>query len=238
MNMGGLRSLGLHVVLFALLLGVVNVAAAAGGPSQSRPSTSRRANIDLTASAIPGPGKAHVVEVAYRNTRTRRAPFKADATANASTTCASCTADATVLDIVYVDGVEASVDNVATAWAHCGDCRAAALSVQVVVVHGRTRLRANNRALGVDAGCDSCRSAAAAFQLVVSSKDGARLSRTERRELRQWVAEKARTLRTATAASSDQRTTEAPGSGIGGLDRLVNDALGSTTVKRDARTSG
>lgn len=219
----------------------VLVATAVLGPSaQSEPTWPVRRNADLTASALTGPRTPRVVDVAYRAVRVPFHRVKADATANASAICAGCTADASALQVLYLDGASGStVDNVATAWSRCARCRATALSVQVVVVRGRPRIGANNRALAVNAACRRCHTAAAAFQVVVAGGRGPRLSAEARKRLRLWVREQAVRLREEAAGdqvSSPRMTTTDPRAAeLAELERIVNDALGTTTLQRRAQ---
>lgn len=218
----------------------VLVAAVVLGPSaQSEPTWPVRRDADLTASALTGPRTPRAGDVAYRAVRVPFHRVKADATANASATCTGCTADASALQVLYLDGATGStVDNVATAWSRCRRCRATALSVQVVVVRGRPAIEANNQALAVDVACRRCHTAAAAFQVVVSGPRGPRLSATARQRLRLWVREQAVRLRTEGAgvpSAAPRRTTDlSRAAQLAELERMVNDALGTTTLQRRA----
>jgi len=229
--MNALRKYGVHaVLLLSLAVGVQGAAGAPSGQSWDRWMLPR--NPDLTATAIPGPESPHVVSKAMRVARVGVLPFKADATASGSATCDGCTADASALQIVYVPrGSRGTVDNVATAWSRCADCRATALSVQVVVVQGPPEIRANNRALSVNATCEGCHSASAAFQVVVAGADDLRMSTPDRRELEAWVAEQAARLRD-TSSQPPARRVRPDRRALQDLERLVNDSLGTRTVQR------
>ncbi len=215
---------------------------------------SSRRDLDLTAAALTGPADSHPSDTAYQAVRVDGfRGYKADATGEASADCDGCTADAVTVQIVDVRGPRhGTVDNVANASASCTGCGATALSVQVVVLRRGGSVEANNRALSVNAGCDHCGTASAAFQLVVSG-DRARMSATDRRALMSWARQEARTLRQQAygtsvppglnrspgpAAPHLSRTPARPGAqALDGLDRLVTGLLGTRTVLRHAHLS-
>ncbi|HLN79245.1 MAG TPA: hypothetical protein VK204_19535 [Nocardioidaceae bacterium] len=231
---------GIRVLLvLAVALGTAAATAALGPSAQSEPSWQVRRNVDLTGSALAGRGDLHAVDAAYRAVRVPYRRVKADTTANASATCDGCSADATALQILYLDGESGStVDNVAAAWSRCRGCRATALSVQVVVVRGRPSIQANNRALAVNAACRHCHTASAAFQVVVAGERGPRFTSADRRKLRRWVAEQAMILRVDDSGPASRRAAGGHASRraqLRELDRIVNGALGTTTLQRRAQ---
>jgi hypothetical protein len=90
----------------------------------------------------------------------------------------------------------ARLDNVADAWAQgCTRCASTALSVQVVVLRGRPDAVPNNRAVALNAACDTCRASALAFQVVLVSDDATPLREAEMADLRRWFDEQAAALR-------------------------------------------
>jgi hypothetical protein len=196
-----------------------------------------RRNTDVTASAIPGPAYPEVSDEAFGVLRAGWR-FKADANATASSTCKGCRGEAATLQVVFVrPGSRGTVDNVATAWSQCKNCGATALSVQVVVLHGDPQIRANNRALALNAACERCGTASAALQLVVQGDGPAHLSPRARRMLQRWVDEQAAALRQqATAAGLSGRIAQDPtDAALRNLDGLVTGILGTDTLERRAQ---
>jgi hypothetical protein len=197
-----------------------------------------RQDTDVTASAIPADVYPEVTDEAFGLLRTSGWRFKADATATASSTCAGCRGDAATLQVVFVrPGSRGTVDNIATAWSQCKDCTATALSVQVVVLRGDPEIRANNRALALNAACEGCGTASAAFQLVVEGGHTAFLSPGARRDLEQWVEEQAAVLRQqARSAQLSGRIAQDPtDAALRDLDGLVSGVLGTDTLERRAQ---
>ncbi len=194
-----------------------------------------RVDMDLTASALTAPESPTVIDNAYDAVRSAHRPVKADAVAAAAATCDGCTADASALHIVHVYAPRrAGVNNVATAWSQCADCRATALSVQVVVVHRQRRVQVNNRALSVNASCDQCLSAAAAFQLVLGGNPKDRMGRRDRMKLKRWVAQQAASLRGDSAAEgSPARTAGSAETALNTLAHLAGDAWQGVITHRD-----
>ncbi len=199
----------------------------------------RNDGLDLTASALTGPDVPSAADDEYLVSRSEERRTQVDTTASASASCDDCTADSTALHIVYLDrATDATLDNVGVAWSQCSGCRSTALSVQVVVLRSARLLRANNRALAVNAACDGCVTAAAAFQLVVVGGRDRRLSSSERLELQQWVAQQAAALRGTALAARGFSRSAAPPAATGALDQLEAlvsaDLGGTTTLQRDA----
>jgi hypothetical protein len=74
--------------------------------------------------------------------------------------------------------------NAAVAYTACDDCRAVALSFQVVIADGApSDLDVGNLALAMNENCTGCESVAVAFQLVLASDRRLVLSNDGRREL-------------------------------------------------------
>jgi hypothetical protein len=198
-------------------------------------------SLDLTASAHPGAALPSVTDTAIDVDTVWWRPVRADTSAITSATCNGCTGASKTLQVVYAvrpRGVE--VDNAAVAWSSCADCGGTALSVQVVVVRGLHGIVANNRALATNVACTTCHTAARAYQLVVAAPDAGKLSRRALAELRTWVDEQNRVLRsggaTAPAAARSAGATAAS-TPLADLERLVNDDLGTTTKRADVDVS-
>lgn len=240
MSPAWLRRRSLRMILAALSAGCLTAMTLAPGPSaQSMPSWVSRRDVDVTAAANSGPAAEHPVDTAFRVTRVAYRRIKGDATAQASALCDGCTAHAQALHIVFLDwGSGGVVNNVATAWSRCSGCRSSALSVQVVVVRGRLGIEAHNRALAVNADCEGCLAASAAFQIVVAGHERPRLSRADLRELRRWTIAQSAALRQGAGMNGvAARTAGKIGSGaqLSELSRLVNNALGTTTLRTNVQ---
>lgn len=241
MSPAWLRRRGVRTRLVMLSAGCMIAMTFAAGPSaQSMPSWVSRRDVDVTASANSGPAAEHPVDTAFRVTRVAYRRIKADATAQASALCEGCTADASALHIVFLDwGSGGVVNNVATAWSRCSGCRSSALSVQVVVVRGRPGIEAHNRALAVNADCRGCAAVSAAFQLVVAGDEWPQLSRADRRELRRWTMEQSAALRRGAGpdgvAARSARPVASGAQRLSELTRLVNGALGTTTLRKNVQ---
>jgi hypothetical protein len=234
------RGLGRRLLVLSSAACVLVVTLVAMPTAQSTPSWLTRRDADVTASANTGPAAQRAVDTVFRITRVAFRRVKADATAQASAQCDGCTADARTVHVVYLDrGSGGAVNNVATAWSRCADCRASALSVQVVVVRPGSGIEAHNRALAVNAGCDGCVATAAAFQLVVIGDDVPRLTRADRRGLRRWAVQQSAALRRGAVPDGARARSAGPGraaaQGMGKLSRLVNGALGTTTLRTNVQ---
>lgn len=221
---------------FTLIAAITALLVSAAGSSTVAHRNHGPRNVDLNASAHPGPGAAEVTDSAFHNGGTRSRHLKADTTAVASSTCDDCAAAAQALEILYVGSVSKAVlDNTAVAWSQCANCRAGSLSVQVVVVRKGRSVTANNRASAVNVACENCSTAAAAYQLVVVGDADARLSPRAVRELRAWVDQEAAALGTAagTAPRSLARMEGEADSGQSPLELMVNEELRSTTLSME-----
>jgi hypothetical protein len=189
--------------------------------------------IDLTASAHPSEDSPEVTDRAFDVTSTWQRSVSADTSALTSATCDNCNGHSATLQVVYARWTtDLEVDNAAVAWSSCTHCRGTALSVQVVVVQGARSVTANNRALATNAACEDCDTAALAYQLVVATPDGERLSYTAMRELSEWVDAQDRLLRGGTAATPRTQSRQSA-SGADALESLVNEDLGSQTKEVD-----
>ena len=71
---------------------------------------------------------------------------------------------------------------------------------------GWSAARPNNRAMAVTAACTGCRTASAAFQVVVVADRARRLSRESLAALRSWFDEQAAALRASVALPSPEPT--------------------------------
>jgi hypothetical protein len=143
-----------------------------------------------------------------------------------------------VLQVLYVPGPAAArFDNVASAWTQdCWDCSATALAVQVVVVGAGTRARPTNRSLAVGHGCATCRTATAAFQVVVQVDVVDRLAAPALAEVEAWFAAEAALLEAAVLAPAARRRAErAAVRSLDDLRRLTVRSLGGRA--RSARVA-
>ena len=224
--------------LASVLAGAVVLVAAIGGSSPAAHPDPRPRTLDLLASAHPSSDMPTVSDTAYGAIRVRGPAVEADTAALTSTTCADCVGESTALHVVYVPrALQATLDNVATAWAQeCRGCTSTALSVQVVVLGGRPTAVPNNRALSLTAACDGCRTAALAFQVVLVADRVAPLSDEELRGLQAWVDEQAASLRTLVAAPLSDPPTPTPTDGPTATVTPVPTTPSSTraAVRRDA----
>lgn len=81
------------------------------------------------------------------------------------------------LQVARTSASEVSAVNVAGAWARCDDCRAVALSFQVVVAdRAPDVVDADNAALAVNEACERCETVAIAYQFVVLNPGRAHLT--------------------------------------------------------------
>ncbi|HTE73967.1 MAG TPA: hypothetical protein VK640_12310 [Actinomycetes bacterium] len=211
--------------------------AASGLPSQgqedARPAPSRG---DLTAAAVAAPDSPDVVDEATSTLHAARGHGDVDTAASANAGCDGCSATATALHIVYLDrSTEATVDNVTVAWSECRNCSATAVSVQVVILRSPQTVRVNNRALAVNAACAGCRTAAAAYQLVMVGERRDRLAAADIEELRRWIADQVVALRAVAPTGGSAAPAASTLAPLGQLEVLVGERLGgATTLRRDA----
>ena len=217
---------------------VIGLGLAAGGlpPQGNNAAGSAPTRADLAAAALAVPDSPDVVDDAMSRFNAVRGFGDVDTTASASAGCDGCSATATALHIAYLDRpTDATVDNVTVAWSQCRDCSATAVSVQVVVLRSPQTVHANNRALAVNAGCAGCRTAAAAFQLVVVGERNDRLTTTDVEQLRRWITDRVVELRAVPATAGSAAPAASAAAPLDQLEALVGRALGgATTVQRDA----
>ena len=114
----------------------------------------------------------------------------ATTTATASSTCNGCQARASTVHVVRTTGGGNPVaDHVAAAWSSCTGCGARAVSIQVVLAPRAGSVVAANRALAVNAVCDTCDTAAVAVQFVLVGARTPELSDAAREILEQLAAD-------------------------------------------------
>ena len=161
------------------------------------------------------------------------------AVATSSATCDGCAGESIALQVLYLPrATQADLDNAAErpGPASASSATSTALSVQVVVLREWSRLVPNNRAMAVNAACEGCRTAAAAFQLVVVAPEVQRMSRDALAELEAWVDEQAAALRPPVPGGGNGRPHRTDRGGDGALDSLetlVNGELDSVTAAAD-----
>jgi hypothetical protein len=107
----------------------------------------------------------------------------------------------------------------------------------VVVLRGDPAIRANNRALALNAACEGCGTASAALQLVVEGGPTDYLSPRARRELERWVEEQAAVLRQQArfAQLSGRMVQDPTDAALRDLEGLVSGVLGAETLERRAQ---
>lgn len=217
-------------VVLAAVLATGALASASSGAD------GRHDRLDLTSIAISTSAQPQVRDNAFDSERLHGRTSDAETSATANAECDGCTATATTLGIVYVDGGRAAnLDNVATAWDSCTDCTTASVSVQVVVVRRAQQVTANNRALALNVACQSCRSSAAAYQIVLLEPHGKRLSGNDVQALQNWVQAQADAM--AGPARQSMLRAAPNGSNQGALSDLeqqLQSALGATTLDKSS----
>ncbi len=224
------RGVSVHAALAVLLL------ASAAGAAQRAPDDRRR-DLDVVASAQPSDQRRVDTDSAFDEVMVREGDVKADAISTSVTTCHGCRAESSVLQVLYVPGPSARLDNVASAWTQdCWDCTGTALAVQVVVIGPATRARATNRALAAGGACATCRTATAAFQVVVQAGAVRRLPDATIAEIAAWADAQEAALRAAVVApSAPRRAAGRAARSLGDLRRVVVRALDART--RSARVA-
>jgi hypothetical protein len=231
------RGLAVHAVVAVLLLAG---AADASSREWGRPSGSgdERRDLDVVASAQPGEQRREDRDVVVAEVLVRDGSLKADAMATTATACHACRGESAVLQVLYVPGpASARFDNVASARPQDGwDCTATAHAVQVVVLGPGTRARPTNRALAVGDACATCRTATAAFQVVVQVDAVGRLPDPALAEVAAWFEAEAALLATAVLAPAARRRAERVAvRSLDDLRRLAVRALGGRA--RSARVA-
>lgn len=221
--------------LIAVVAAVAASTAVMGLVSASSEADSQHGRLDLTSIAIPTSTQPRVHDTAFDLENLRGPRVDVDTSAVATSDCDGCEAVATTLAIVYADGRRSGgFDNVATAWNSCTNCSARTVSVQVVVLRKAGPVTVNNRALALNAGCDTCQASAAAYQLVVVAPRGRPLGRADVARLQQWVAQQAGQL-AAPAPRMALRSQAPAAKPLDGLEAQLDAALGGVrTVSESA----
>ncbi len=225
------RELTAHLVLASVLL-------AGAADASPRGSHDERRDLDVVASAQPSDQRREDRDRVVAEVMVREGDLKADAVATSVTACHACRGESSVLQVVYVPGPASSrFDNVASAWTQdCWDCSATALAVQVIVVGPGTRVRPSNRSLAVGDACATCRTATAAFQVVVQVDVVERLPDPALAEIVAWFESEAAVLRASVAAPMPARRAERLAArSLGDLRHLAVQALDGRT--RSARVA-
>jgi hypothetical protein len=203
-----------------------------GATGATQASSRHLDDLDLASSADPAPPHISDVDLAVSFDRAHGRKVKADAAATASTTCDNCTGKATTVQVIYLGNTRhASTHNVATAWSSCRDCRATAVSVQLVVMRPGTSLTARNRALAVNAACESCATTSAAYQLIVVTKSARMLSPDGKARLQELASQLASQLQPA-GLSTARAARTAKQADVPSVDSLVRAELQPTSVRR------
>jgi hypothetical protein len=222
-------------VAAAAVLGLGLVAGGLPGQGQltARSAASRAG---LTANAVAVPESPDAVDDAVARAHVARRLVDVDTAASANAGCDGCSATATALHIAYVDQpIDATADNVTVAWSQCRNCSATAVSVQVVILRSAQTVRVNNAALAVNADCAGCRTAAAAYQLVVVGDGRDRLTAEDVEQLRRWISDQVAALRAVPSTSGSATLAASVATPLGELEALVDEGLGgATTLQRDA----
>jgi hypothetical protein len=217
------RGVAAHAIVATLLL-------AGAAQATSRGPADGRRYVDVVASAQPSDQRRDDSDTVVDEVVVREADVKADAVSTSATSCHGCRGESAVLQVVYVtEPASARFDNVASAWTQdCWDCRATALSVQLIVIGPGTRARPTNRALSAGDACATCVTATAAFQVVAQVAALA--------EVTAWFEAQAAALRAAVVAPpAPRRAQRAADRSLGQLRRLVVHAFDGRT--RSARVA-
>lgn len=225
------RGLTAHLVLASVLL-------AGAADASSREASEERRSLDVVASAQPSDQRRVDRDSVVDEVMVREDALKADAVATTVTACHACRGESAVLHVLYVPGpASARFDNVASAWTQdCWDCSATALAVQVIVIGPGTRARPTNRALAVGGACATCRTATAAFQVVVQVDAVGRLPDAALAEIAAWFEAEAAILHASVSTPTPMRRAERLAArSLGDLRRLAVRALDGRT--RSARVA-
>ena len=225
------RGVAAHAVVATLLL-------AGAAQATSRGPADERRYVDVVASAQPSEQRRDDSDTVVDEVVVRESAVKADAVSTSVTTCDGCRGQSAVLQVVYVTRpASARFDNVASAWTQdCWDCRATALSVQLVVIGPGTRARPTNRALSAGDACATCGTATAAFQVVAQVDTVGPLPDAALAEVTAWFEAQAAALEAAVVAPPAPRRAErAADRSHGELRRLVVHAFDGRT--RSARVA-
>lgn len=234
-------SIAALLVMLASGLTLTQTAAPSAPPSRPAQSQAPTRSLDVTSVAIPTLREPVSRDEGFAEGRLSR-DASTEVTSTATSNCAGCSAASSSVGIVYVSAPgTVRADNVATAWSSCVQCSAGSVAVQVVVLRSPGDLiAANNRSFAANVTCDQCRTSAAAYQLVVVSREGRMFDKQAIEDLRAWARAEAGAMSNDQADLSSQgprRAATVP-NGQSQLDQLearARAALGDvTTVRRDA----
>jgi len=156
--------------MVSLAVGAVVLAGVAGSSvgADAQPTSPGASTLTAVALANPDPDHPKVDKTTVQLDHATGRSWEGDAIAQASATCAGCTATAATGQVVVVrTSAKAQSDNVATAWSQCDGCASTALSVQVVLSSSTPTLVVANRAMALNTACAGCTARAAAYQFVV-----------------------------------------------------------------------
>ena len=240
------------VALAAAAACLAGVAGSSTG-ADAQPTSSGASSVTAVALANPDPEHPKVDKTTVQLDRASGRSWDGDAIAQASATCAGCTATAaTGQVIVFRSSSNVQSDNVATAWSQCDGCASTALSVQVILGSSAPKLVVANRAMALNAACADCTARAAAYQFVILGAKRSELTPRARdliSEVRQQMSTALQQGAPAPAAAARQAapTTATPGSVRDTLDGLAarlqqqlaaEQGAPSVEVHSDVRTAG
>lgn len=231
-------SIAAFIVMLAGGLTLTQTAAPAAPPPPPATSQAPTRSLDVTSVAIPTLSEPVSTDEGFAMGRLSR-NASTEVTSTATSNCDGCSASSSSVGIIYVSAAGTTrADNVATAWSSCIRCSSGSVAVQVVVLRSAGDLiAANNRSFAANVACDQCTTSAAAYQLVIVSREGRVFDKQAIEDLRQWAREQAGAMSTA-QASQGLRRAAGVRNGESQLDELearARDALGDiTTMRRDA----
>jgi hypothetical protein len=238
------------VALAAAAACLAGVAGSSAG-ADAQQSGSGGSSVTAVALANPDPEHPKVDRTVFQLDRPVSRSWDGDAIAQASATCAGCTATAALGQVlVFRNSSTVQSDNVATAWSQCDGCASTALSVQVILGSSTPTLVVANRALALNAGCADCTARAAAYQFVILGAARSELTPRARdlvSEVRQLMSSALQGGPAPAAAKQAAPNTAVPSSVRDRLDSLaarLQQQLGaeqgapSVEVHSDVRTAG
>lgn len=185
--------------------------------AKDNPMAGMLTSADVTALAIATPwqtdardqafGESHLVGRRVRGgpkaTSSLSTVVETEVAATATSDCDSCSSVSTSVGVTYVHWAGgALIENVANALSSCSQCSSKAVTVQVVVMRPGIDIHASNRAFAINTNCSECTTGAAAYQLVVVSKDAKRFTSQELDDLQAFAQQQADLLGTASRARS------------------------------------
>lgn len=139
------------------------------------------------------------------------------------------------LHLTARDDVQAS--NAAVATTQCDDCRATAVSFQVVVAdRGPASIGADNLAYAANVGCARCESTAVAYQFVVAYQSDVLLTVAGRRRLQDIDAALRKLARAGTSDTDVQAAADGYAAQV--LDVLASEVRIRPTLRKDVRHVG